>query len=202
VKRIGTTSTGASLVEIASTDAKNLVTCLQAIGAALSALDGLLTLAPEAGHPGGVLPPAAAPAPASSEEAGKKRAARVTQPTLAKRPGRVCATRTSSGESRKCLTCGESFQPKRKDQRCCSKQCNRNWWNANRKRTPTAPKPPAPPAVPTKPAANPDRLRLIREADARARLKVGGILAPDLTAGSDSGVRQATPEDIAAVRGS
>jgi hypothetical protein len=207
MKQIGTTSTGHALVEIASATAVAIVAALKQMGEALTTLDSLLTLAPS-GHPVSPLL-ADAGAPPSSEAAGNKRAAVSPMRAPAKdRPGRECATRSASGDKRQCEDCQKPFTPWRKDQRFCSK-CSKHAHPAKHPARVAAMKQArkyaaAMPPVPGKPpASSPEaddakarRLSAIRAAD--ARLKAKGIYVPDT---SDSGIREASEDEIAAVRG-
>lgn len=213
MKQVGVTTNGNALVEISSGSAKNIVTCLQAIGSALATLDSLLTLAPEGKAEGADVDRVPAPrgptAPSlTPETAGQTSGKRSSGPHPGAKPVRECARRTASGASQPtCKICGKAFKGNIRARICPDKACQQEVkrqyqavWLANKKKA--KPAPPQPAATPAKPSPAPvDRMAAIRAADARARLKVGGIRAPAAVFGSDSGIRDASDDDIAAVRG-
>lgn len=190
MKQIGTTSTGHALVEIASATAVAIVAALKQMGEALTTLDNLLTLdskKPPALTTSTPKPSAPTPRKTAPAKAAKTREER----DIAGRP------------TRPCVGCGKAFEPWRKDQKRCSK-CSAAGKSSKAKGavTPAKAIAQAKKYVDALPATPPtDRLEAIRAADARARLKRAGIEVPAAVFGGDSGIAQASDEDIAAVRG-
>ena len=82
---------------------------------------------------------------------------------------RIAATKQATGATRVCLACKQSFEPRRKDQTCCSTACRHRIHTPKKRATKTPELAPA--------TAKPDRLAAIK---ATARKVYGSDEQPEL----------------------
>jgi hypothetical protein len=153
MKVIGTTNDGNPMVELDALDR-------EAIRAACALL-GSFPVVPAGALPG---------IKREIEAAGQAVADTYVLPAPArKKPGpKPKAQRSNGREERKCLQCGCTFIPRRKDQKCCCRKCNNKRNNAKRYQKPAAKPPPPPPPAESK--LTPEQ-KAAREAAIRALLK-------------------------------
>lgn len=216
MKQLHRTDTGKHILEATTIELANLLTVRQALDALCDGFEFTI-LAPEGKAEGADVDRVPAPrgptAPSlTPETAGQTSGKRSSGPHPGAKPVRECARRTASGASQPtCKICGKAFKGNIRARICPDKACQQEVkrqyqaaWLAKRKKIKDRPMIAPDRPVVTAPETDQDkarRLAAIRAADARARLKVGGIRAPAAVFGSDSGIRDASDEDIAAVRG-